>query len=191
MTEQQMATELLSRSLQVPADVIAGLRPEQWNDPTPCDEWDVRQLVSHLVLGNRRHAALVRGAQIGPRPTGPPEDVLGDDALGTYAASVEDVLRAFGSPDVASTIYQTPIGPIPGSGVLFLRATDAVVHGWDLARATGQTVDAPDFVVAELLTFARTRLADAPPNGPFKPSLSVAQDASMLDQLVAILGRQP
>jgi uncharacterized protein (TIGR03086 family) len=191
MPEQEMATEVLSRSLAAARDVIAGVRPDQWDAPTPCEEWNVRHVVSHLVLGNRRHAALVRGEQIGPRPAGPPADVLGDDALATYSASAEEVLSAFGSPQVASTIYDTPIGRIPGSGVLHLRATDAVVHGWDVARATGQSIDAPDFVVAELLTFARTRLADAPPNGPFKPALAVPEGAPVLDQLVALLGRRP
>ena len=191
MPEQEMATEVLSRALEAAGDVVAGVGADQWELPTPCEHWTVRHVVSHLVLGNRRHAALVRGDQLGPRPEGLPEDVLGDDPHAVFTASAQEVLSAFATPGVASTIYDTPIGKVPGSGVLHLRATDGIVHGWDIAVATGQSLEAPDFVVGELLTFARTRLADAPPNGPFKESRCIAEDAPVLEQLVAVLGRDP
>jgi uncharacterized protein (TIGR03086 family) len=75
---------------------------------------------------------------------------------------------------------------------LHLRIAEALVHGWDLARATGRTVSFPDDVVEQEIAFSREFLPRVPPDrAPFGPSRPVPDDAAPLDRLVALLGRDP
>ena len=71
---------------------------------------------------------------------------------------------------------------------------DTFAHGWDLAKATGQSTDLDLELAAQLLAFCHAALPDSfrGPDGeaPFGPQVSVAGGASMADQLAAFLGRQ-
>jgi uncharacterized protein (TIGR03086 family) len=83
-----------------------------------------------------------------------------------------------------------PFGTVPGVVALHLRLTEILVHGWDLAHATGQTATFPDDLVEQELDFTRGKLADVPSNrSPFAPPQEVADDAPALDRLAACLGR--
>ena len=74
---------------------------------------------------------------------------------------------------------------------MHLRIVEALVHGWDLARATGQPAEFPDDLPERELTFTRGKLADLPPDGrPFAPPRPVADDAPAIDRLAACLGRR-
>ncbi|MBT2229042.1 TIGR03086 family metal-binding protein [Nonomuraea sp. NEAU-A123] len=171
--------------------LIAQVRDEQWAAPTPCTEWNVRDLVNHLVAGNRRFAGVLRGAVPpgnGPRP--PVTDVLGDDPLAAFRDSSRDMLAAFNEPGVLDKKVSMPIGTVPGVVALQLRIVEGLVHGWDLARAMGQTVRFPDDLVEQALAFTRDKLADVPPDrSPFGAPTPVSDDAPALDRLVAFLGR--
>jgi len=92
---------------------------------------------------------------------------------------------------VLERVFQAPIGPAPGAVLLHLRITELLVHGWDLARATGQPAHLPDDLAEEELAFARGLSApDVPRSGhPFGPAQGVADDAPTIDRLAAYLGR--
>jgi uncharacterized protein (TIGR03086 family) len=69
---------------------------------------------------------------------------------------------------------------------------ELLIHGWDLARATGQPADLPEDLAEGALSMWRTRLADRPREGmPFAAPQPVADDAPAIDRLAAYLGRQP
>jgi uncharacterized protein (TIGR03086 family) len=73
---------------------------------------------------------------------------------------------------------------------LDLRITEVLVHGWDLARATGQPATFPDDLAEQELAFSRAKLADIPSDrSPFAPPQPVAEDAPAIDRLAACLGR--
>lgn len=175
----------LRRALDATEPLLAGIRPAQWAAPTPCTEWDVRALVSHLVAGNRLFAAILRADQ-------PPRSVeLGDDAAAAYRSSAADLLAAFSRPGVLAETFTVPLGTVPGAVAVHLRTTEALVHGWDLARATGQQADFPDDVAEEELAFSRRSLPGIPPNRtPFRPPQPVREDAPAIERLVALLGRR-
>jgi uncharacterized protein (TIGR03086 family) len=83
-----------------------------------------------------------------------------------------------------------PFGTIPGIVALHLRMTELLVHGWDLARATGQRPAFPDDLAEQELAFTRSKLTDIPPDrSPFGPPQPVADDAAAIDRLAACLGR--
>ena len=84
-----------------------------------------------------------------------------------------------------------PAGRVPGMAALHIRITETLTHGWDLARATGQTPRYDDEVVAAGMAFATGQLGgNRPPGGPFKPPVTAPDDAPPIDRLAAYLGRQ-
>lgn len=184
----------LARALDVTEQVVATVRDEQWIQPTPCTDWTVRDLVDHLVGGNRLFAGILRG-EPSPSPAdlrgGQGVDHLGDDPVAAYRDAADALLAAFRAPGVLERTFAVPIGPVPGVVALHLRLVEALVHGWDLARATGRPVRFPDDLAEQELAFTRGRLTDLPPGrSPFAPPQPVAADAPAIDRLVALLGRQ-
>jgi uncharacterized protein (TIGR03086 family) len=186
--------DLLARALDATGALVEGVSAEQWQQPTVCTGWTVRDLLSHVVAGNRVFTGLLRGE---PFPT--PEqlqqlrdtDQLGDDPVATYHAVGAVMQDAFAEPGVLERPCASPFGALPGAGLLHIRVTELLVHGWDIAQATGQPADLPDDVVAIELSFARAQFAGRPSGGTrFGPPQPVAGDAPAIDQLVALLGRE-
>lgn len=184
----------LGEVLDEAARLVAGTGDEQWTGPTPCTEWTVRQLVNHMAVGNRLFAGVLAGDQ---RPLAEicgsaTEDQLGADPHGTFRASADAVLTAFRQPGVLEKMVTVPFGTVPGTVALHLRTTEMLVHGWDLARATGQAPRFPDEVVSQELAFTRDALAGVDPaRNVFGTPQPVADDAPVLDRLAALLGRTP
>jgi uncharacterized protein (TIGR03086 family) len=178
----------LAESLGATREVFANITPEQWTLPTPCEEWNVAEVMRHLIGGNFRYAAAIRG-------DAPPDADDWRDAefepLTAYEQSADQVLAAFRRQGALDALVTVPFGTVPGVVALHLRITEVLVHGWDLARATGQAVNFPDSVAEQELRFSQAKLGDIPAGRrPFAPPLPVAPDAPAIDQLAACLGRR-
>ena len=187
MTSAAQPIEQLVRAQSAVEPLVAGVREDQWSSPTPCAEWNVRGLVNHLVVGNLLFTALLtEGA-----PPDRAADHLGDDPVAAYRAAAADVQAAFGLPGVLERRYQVPAGLVPGMVMLHLRITEHLVHGWDLAKATGQPAVLPEDLAEQELAFATGPSApDVPRTGhPFGPIQPVSPGATPIDRLVAHLGR--
>jgi uncharacterized protein (TIGR03086 family) len=180
------APDQVARALDATGRLVAAVREDQWTAPTGCPGWSVRDLLGHLVGGNRAFAALAAGQA----PSGA-ADPLGDDPVAAYRESGEALCAAFTRPGVLDEVFPVPAGALPGAVVLHLRLTEVLVHGWDLARATAQpTSGLPDDLAEQELAFSRVQLARMPPDRrPFAPSQPVADDAPAIDRLAALLGR--
>ena len=175
-----------ARAAAAVADLIADVRPGQWHDPTPCTEWDTSQLVDHLITGNQHFASLVRG-----QPSEPAAPAAGGRAK-DYHVSAAALRAAFAAPGALERIYQSPAGPAPGTALIHLRITEQLVHGWDLARATGQPSALPEDLARQALALSRAQLSDTPREHlPFGPPQPVSGDALAADQLAAFFGRRP
>ena len=128
---------------------MARIDRAQWADATPCDGWDVQALLNHLVSGNLWAAELGSGhtiEEVGDRLDG---DVLGNDALAAYDASAKAAAATFEASGALDAPCAVSYGPVPGSVYAGHRFIDVLIHGWDLATATGQdaTID-PELVDA-------------------------------------------
>lgn len=184
----------LARALEATGALIAAIQNDQWSNATPCSEWNVRTLVNHLVFGNRMFAGILRGEPpppLGDLPRLRDIDQLGHDPVGAYHEAGAELQAAFSQPAVLERTFQAPIGLVPGAVLLHLRITELLVHGWDLAHATGQPARLPDDLAEEELAFARSpRAPDVPRSGhPFGPAQSIPDDAAAIDRLAAYLGR--
>jgi uncharacterized protein (TIGR03086 family) len=176
---------LHERALEETARLIAGVRADQLGLPTPCQDWDVRTLLTHLVEGNRRFIRLAEGEQI---VGAPPEPVSGDYA-DSYRESGKSLAEAWRVPGRLDQLYRLPVGELPGRAVLSLRLAELTGHGWDLARATGQQPEFGEEVVAAAIRFAQAQMPADRQGMPFAPATPAPSDASDLDRLAAFLGR--
>ena len=186
----------LTGALGDAGSVVANVGDGQWAASTPCGDWSVRQLTNHVVSGNLLFADILSGRPMPPPAElrqRAPADTLGDDASRAFRSAARALLAAFELPGVLDQVHVFPVGPLPGRAAVHLRTVEALVHGWDLATATGQRLPASADVVADgLLDFSRELLTRIPEGRqPFGPSVAVAEDASALDRLVALLGRDP
>lgn len=182
----------LSRALDATGQLVTAVRDDQWGDPTPCTEWTVGDLVAHIITGNRMFASILRGEHP-PAPRESPRAGAGEpggDLLAGYREAATALPAAFGRPGVLEQEFTVPFGTVPGIVALHLRITEVLVHGWDLARATGQPARFPGNLAEQELAFSRRALTDMPPGRrPFGPPQPVADDAPAIDRLAACLGR--
>jgi uncharacterized protein (TIGR03086 family) len=177
----------LSAALDATGQVIAAVADDQWAGPTPCPDWSVRDLAGHLVGGNYLFASALRGEPPPERRGAAPPD---GEMLGAYRDSGRALLDAFGQPGALERVVTVPFGTVPGAVALHLRLTELLVHGWDLARATGQPAVFPEDLAEQELAFSRSALADIPPERtPFAPPRPVPGSAAAIDRLAALLGR--
>ncbi|MFI9379898.1 TIGR03086 family metal-binding protein [Kutzneria sp. NPDC052558] len=137
---------IIERYLTAAAGFEARLRAigeQQWTDPTPCAEWNVRQLVNHVVTGDHLNVILLTDPEAAAEFRQTRDvDRLGDDPVKAFAESSRLCAEAFTAHPDAELAF--PRGPITTDRAVDLRATDVLVHTWDLARAIGadETLDA-------------------------------------------------
>ena len=169
---------------------VAGVRPDQWTGPTPCTEWNVRQLVNHIVSENLWSAELLKGktiAEVGDRLDG---DLLGSNPQAAYDKSVQVARAAVEAPGAMEAVCHVSYGDISGASYAGDLFTDLLIHGWDIAKATGQgtTLD-PDLAAA---CYARVEPVkdELRASGVFGSDVPVAPDADLQTRLLALLGRQ-
>ncbi|MDN3259871.1 TIGR03086 family metal-binding protein [Streptomyces sp. CSDS2] len=167
------------------ATVLEAVGPDRLAEPSTCDGWTVRELIAHVVSGNLMFAAMVSGTA--PRPA---DDVLGDDPAGAFRASLKDLKEAFSDEGVMDRVFQTPMGERPAPRLVTTRVIEMGVHGWDLARSTGQRIELPEPVVDAALAQLRMMLSGDRSGLPFGSERQPGPDASPADRLAAYAGRQ-
>src|SRR4051794_15475789 len=122
-------------------DLAAHVPAARLTGPTPCPEWDVRGLLGHLVATVDRARVIGEGGD----PNVMPRVVAGvaDDEWVDALAAAEDKAAAVWADDARlDALVTVPWGQVPGRAALFGYLREALVHGWDLAVATGQDVEA-------------------------------------------------
>src|SRR3954462_12604058 len=125
-------------ALDATRPVVSGITTDQWALVTPCEEWDVRALLNHVVAGNWWASRLAAGETIEAVGREYDGDVVGPDATDAYDRSAQAAARAFEAPGALDAPCAVSYGPVPGSVYAGHRFVDVRIHGWDLATATGQ-----------------------------------------------------
>jgi uncharacterized protein (TIGR03086 family) len=182
--------EQLGQALDVTGGLVGGVTAGQWDGPTPCTEMTVRDLVVHMIAGNLVFTAIMGGTPL-PEARGAADKVDPDgDLAAQYAAAAAGLTAAFTVPGALERQVVVPVGPVPGIGALHVRIVEMLVHGWDLAQATGQQADFPEALAEQEIEFSRQKLGDAPPGrSPFAPPRPAPGDAPAIARLAALLGR--
>jgi uncharacterized protein (TIGR03086 family) len=148
---------------------------------TPCDEWTVRELMDHMLQTQQYFVGSARGEDVSP-PSGDPPQLLGNDPVADFRRARDETMTTFGREGV---IEKTG----PTIGIAF---ADQLLHGWDLARATGQDTKMPQDLAAAAYEMIHGRFTEEQRKGVFKPEVPVVgPDASYQDRLLAYTGRDP
>jgi uncharacterized protein (TIGR03086 family) len=153
---------------------------DKLDGPTPCDKWDVRTLMNHMLDTQSYFVGAAEGREVSP-PSPNPSARLSDDPVADFERARAETLRTFGKEGV---IEKTG----PSLGIAFC---DQLLHGWDLARATGQDATMPDGLPEAAYQMIHGRLTDEQRKGVFKPEIAAAPSATAQDRLLAYTGRDP
>ena len=171
------------------ADVVAGLPDEGLGAPTPCPDYDVAGLLGHLL---HRGPQLVGAASKEGVPAG--EQVPADPATWRAAlvALVDRLAEAWSQPAAweGTTRIEGPM-EMPASTIGGIVLAEMVVHGWDLARATGQQPTWPGPLLDQVHQDMTAMAEMGRRMGAFGPEVAVSADASPLDRLLGVVGRDP
>ena len=177
------------------AEIVREAPADRMEAPTPCTEWDVRALLNHIIgtLWLAEGLFSDRPPRYPMAPGGlPAGDLAGTDPSAAYDEASAAALAAVRTGDALTRAHATPFGEMPGPGLAGFTTLDLLVHGWDLAKATGQPTDLDGRLAAHVLGFASHALGTTESRaGRMGPALSVAADAPVTSRLVAFLGREP
>jgi uncharacterized protein (TIGR03086 family) len=184
--------DLLSRALDQTGSVIARVRPEQASLPTPCTSWNVRDLVNHVVHDAQQFRAMAAGGRYEKGE----DDVIGDDWDGAYRRAAGELLAEWRREGALDRVLRLPIGEVPATWSIGQHIADMVVHGWDVAKATGQSTDFDPEVGAFALAWGRENLrpefrGDEASGKVFGPEVAVPDEAPVHDRLAGVFGRDP
>jgi uncharacterized protein (TIGR03086 family) len=181
------ATTALEESNQLLIGLIAGLTPDDRETRTPCDEWNVHELVEHICSGTHG----IAGGLAGQAPPEEMPDFMAEGPANAWAEAYNH-LTSVATPEVLTALHQMPFGEVPGEAAVSVIVADQVTHAWDLAQATGQEF-APSEELAQfaLTTWQPLVPAEGRAGGSFKAAIDISDGAPALDRLVAYTGRQP
>jgi uncharacterized protein (TIGR03086 family) len=182
---------LHDRALAGTRRYVAGVGDTQWSGPTPCDGWDVRELVNHIVSGNFWAGELAGGKtieQVGDRLDG---DVLGNDPVAAYDESARAASEAFHAPGAMEAPCAVSYGPVPGEVYLGHRYIDVLIHGWDVAKATGQDTKLDPELVEACWAVIEPQKDLLLGSGAFGTDHTAPAGADRQAALLAMLGRTP
>jgi len=166
--------------------VLAGVSDDRLTSPSPCTEYTVGDLIDHVDLVAQGATALARGSSELPE-TG--YSHLEPDWRDTVTQHVRALGKAWDAPAVWEGTGNVPGSDLSNSTWGKIALTELVVHGWDIATATGQPFDLPEHTLQACLEHVAVFVPNAPVPGLWGPSIEVSPDAPLLDRILAITGR--
>ncbi|MFJ9953266.1 TIGR03086 family metal-binding protein [Kitasatospora sp. NPDC091207] len=182
---------LMAHAAAEAARIARGVRAEQLGGPTPCADFDTRTLVNHWVLYTSH--GLERRARREPLP----EDLVARDFTadlgwaGAYADQLDRAVAAWSDPAVWEGEVDLGGMTIPAASVAQMVIKELVLHGWDVARATGQQLVVDDELARLVLGVVEEHAETYRQYGGFATPVPVPATASSLDRALAASGRDP
>ncbi|MFG1648883.1 TIGR03086 family metal-binding protein [Micromonospora sp. NPDC049275] len=183
-------SDLLAAAAPRTVDVVRGVADDQLDLPTPCRDYVVRDLLNHLfeVVVNFQDLAEKRPVEWAEKP-----DHLDDGWRDRFVVETDRLVAAWSDPSTLEGV--SPGMGLPQTVVGGMALLDLIVHGWDLAVATGQPYRPAPEAVAELHALveqlgptARKMGVFADPPQPPTPTKTRTPD---LDRLLTQTGRTP
>lgn len=183
-------------SIDIAVAALRGADPARFADASPCPDWTVGQAVNHLAFG------LVM-AEFGAKKQAWPDDWTTEERAPYLrgVAETEWAERAAAEGATAATSWQdpgawegdTPFGSatMPAEMVGSMMTAEFVLHGWDVATATGQPFTVPEPLAAAVLTSVESIAGMGRDGGWFGPAVEVPADAPTLARALAASGRNP
>lgn len=181
--------ELVEKAAGETASVMRGVRPHQLGAPTPCGDWEVEKLANHLLQ-------VVRALRLAGRGEAVPGELWGSDLMSgewarTFGDDADAATEAWVDPASWAGSRNLAGADLPAYVVATMLAGDLVIHGWDLARATGQSYRCDDAVAEATHGFIVETGDQGRQMKIYGPPVPVPDEASLLDKALALSGRDP
>lgn len=194
MTTIDNGSSLVARAAAPIVALARGVEPAQLDAPTPCAEFTVRRLVNHLLFwGPSLESAAHKTFVPPPAAKEGDTDLAGaDDWADRLTEHVDKLVTAWREP-AAWEGTTTMGGPadMPAAMIGGMVIVDLVIHGWDLAAATGQKADWDDDVLAFTLVEVAKTAQQGRDMGVYGPEVTVPDSATLLDRILGMTGRDP
>jgi len=177
------------------ARLLDGVTDDQLTGPTPCPGYPVAALLDHLMGLSLAFTWAARKTT--PAGSGPPQasgERLDPEWRSVLPQRLDDLARAWREPAAWEGMTEAGGVTMPGEVTGVVALDELVLHGWDLARATGQSYTSDPVSTQAVLSFTR---ASAQPDqaanrdGLFGPAVDVPADASDFDRALGYAGRDP
>lgn len=181
----------LTDAADAAARVVAGVDPAQFAEPTPCTEWDVRALLNHLILWTsyslERRA---HGESVAPELM--EHDFAAEPGFAAdYRAQLDRALAAWADPAVWDRKLNVMGSATAATDVAALMVAEMVLHGWDLAVATGQPYTVPAATAEAALEAIDANAELFRQYQGFADPVPVPPDAPVIARALAASGRDP
>lgn len=163
--------------------VVEGIQDADLDRPTPCAGFAVRDVLEHMVAGAGRFGAAFRGE---PAPAA----AATTPVLQRFGPALAQLTAAIADGGSLQQALETPFGPLRAETLARYVVLDGLVHGWDVAVATGQPYDPPIDLVAAVAAFGREFLVDRRGPDTFGPPTEPPPDATPIERLAAFTGRE-
>ncbi len=181
--------ELIASALIAFTATVIHVPDDAWDNPTPCEDWTVRDLVNHVTSEHLWVPRLLAGERVEEVGTAYDGDVLGSDPIGAWKAAASTSRQAWVLADLDARVHLST-GRVRAGDYAEQVLTDLAVHRWDLQRGAGVGEALDGAVVMHVLDHVKNHPSDysasAAFNGPVDTDSEYAHD-----QLVAMLGRDP
>lgn len=180
-----------AEALRLFGERVRAVADDQWDAPTPCTEWNVRDLVNHVTGEQLWIPPLVsEGRTVEEMGDAFSGDVLGGDPVAAWETASAAAHAAFAAPGALDRTVKLSYGPALGRAYCSELTADCVVHTWDLSRAIGADDRLPDglveFSIKEVMPYADGLAA----SGMYAAPLDVPAGADAQTRLLALLGRR-
>lgn len=170
--------------------VVSELRDDQWAAPTPCPDWNVRDLVNHVTVEQLWALPLLAGKSVADVGDSLDGDQLGTDPKAAWAAAVSRSTAAFSAPGALARTVHLSYGDDSARNYCDQMTLDALVHGWDLARGAGIDDTLPADLLAWAWHFCESVHEQLTGSGLFGVPAPVAAGSDEQTRLLALLGRR-
>lgn len=168
-------------------DLVRGTAEDQFDGPTPCDDYDIRQLIGHVIATLARAETVALRGDIGD--VGTMIEYRDAQAFADYR---DRAVAAWSDDALLDRPATVPWGAVPGRGALVGYTNETLVHGWDLAVATGQPYEVPDQRIAEAILPTMQQFLSAEVRGgpvPFAAVVEPRAEAGPTERLANWSGR--
>lgn len=185
-----MSIQPLQAAIASTKAVLANVTKDQLTLSTPCVSWKVADLVNHVVGSQYFFTAALNGEP----PAGEAPDFASGDFVATFDQASATCVAAFSAEGALARTVKLPFGDMPAAAWAGLAATDTFTHGWDLAKATGQSTDLAPELAEGLLAASKQMIQPAfrgeDGKAPFTAERQAPEGAPAADRLAAFLGRE-
>jgi uncharacterized protein (TIGR03086 family) len=186
MDEIALLTEVLDKT----ADIVDGVTESDWTKPTPCSDYMVKDLVSHMVGWS---ASFVGAATGHTADVDPSAYQVSSTSAAEFRTALQAMVAGWTEHGTDRTVSLIGAGSMPGQMVFDMTLMEYLAHGWDLASATGQPMPYTEDEAQAILDLAHKHLGDEwrGEGKPFGEIVDVPVEAPPLDRFAGFMGRMP